>query len=341
MNRRQCLTTAAAVAAGHALLTEAIGQENNPAAQVADKTSTLKITALRTYWVNPVVFVKIETNHGATGWGEIKAILYYQTIALAERERSAGNVGFAEQLLDSCPTHRRGWEWRYLKRLRYSHPRPIFHGGGFVRGLVISPDGQLLATASDEGSIKIWDAASGKEIRHFQAHELVIGNLVFNPDGRLLASASWDGTVKVWDTGTWKQQLELRAPSECQFNSVAFSPDGQRLAAGDDGENGVRLWEIATGKLIFTLKGHTRLVTCVVFSPDGQRLATASSDKTVKLWDAQSGRELRTLPPHRPGSWRDLQPGWAEIGHGRRLLLYGWGCRRREAVGRQQRRTPS
>ena len=74
MNRRQCLTTAAAVAAGNALLAEAIGQENNPAAQVADKTSTLKITALRTYWVNPVVFVKIETNHGATGWGEIKGI---------------------------------------------------------------------------------------------------------------------------------------------------------------------------------------------------------------------------------------------------------------------------
>jgi galactonate dehydratase len=74
MNRRECLTTAAAVAASSALLTEVIGQEHNPAAQVADKTSTLKITALRTYWVNPVVFVKIETNHGATGWGEIKAI---------------------------------------------------------------------------------------------------------------------------------------------------------------------------------------------------------------------------------------------------------------------------
>lgn len=74
MNRRECLTTAAAVAAGNALLAEAVGQDRNPAAQVADKTSTLKITALRTYWVNPVVFVKIETNHGATGWGEIKAV---------------------------------------------------------------------------------------------------------------------------------------------------------------------------------------------------------------------------------------------------------------------------
>ncbi len=74
MNRRQCLTTAAAIAAGNAVLAEAIGKDDNPAAQVADKTSTLKITALRTYWVNPVVFVKIETNHGVTGWGEIKGI---------------------------------------------------------------------------------------------------------------------------------------------------------------------------------------------------------------------------------------------------------------------------
>jgi galactonate dehydratase len=62
------------MAAGNAILGEEIGQEKNPAAQVADRTSTLKITGLRTYWVNPVVFVKIETNHGATGWGEIKAI---------------------------------------------------------------------------------------------------------------------------------------------------------------------------------------------------------------------------------------------------------------------------
>lgn len=74
MNRRECLSTAAAVAAGTALLAEAVGQEKNPAAQVADKTSTLRITAMKTYWVNPVVFVKIETNHGAVGWGEIKGI---------------------------------------------------------------------------------------------------------------------------------------------------------------------------------------------------------------------------------------------------------------------------
>src|SRR5262249_25781809 len=74
MDRRECLTAATAVAAGSALLAETVGQDKNPAAQVADRTSTLKITALRTYWVNPVVFVKIETNHGATGWGEIKAV---------------------------------------------------------------------------------------------------------------------------------------------------------------------------------------------------------------------------------------------------------------------------
>jgi galactonate dehydratase len=74
MNRRECLTAAAAAAASSALLSEAIGQEKNPAAQVADKTSALKITALRTYWVNPVVFIKIETNQGPTGWGEIKGI---------------------------------------------------------------------------------------------------------------------------------------------------------------------------------------------------------------------------------------------------------------------------
>jgi galactonate dehydratase len=83
MNRRECLG-AAAVAAGTALLAEAVAQERNPAAQVADKTSTLKITGMKTYWVNPVVYVKIETNHGAAGWGEIKGIDPRVGKALAE-----------------------------------------------------------------------------------------------------------------------------------------------------------------------------------------------------------------------------------------------------------------
>jgi len=74
MNRREALSATAALAAGAATFNETVGAEQNPAAQVADKSSTIKITGMRTFWVNPVVYVRIDTNHGVTGWGEIKGV---------------------------------------------------------------------------------------------------------------------------------------------------------------------------------------------------------------------------------------------------------------------------
>jgi galactonate dehydratase len=73
-SRRQVLTAAGAVAAGHALLSETVGQDRNPAATVADKSSSIKITKTRATWVGPAVYLKIETNHGVVGWGEVKAV---------------------------------------------------------------------------------------------------------------------------------------------------------------------------------------------------------------------------------------------------------------------------
>src|SRR5690348_12490034 len=74
MDRRDCLATAAALAAGAAALNEAIGADRDPAAQVGDRTSTLRITGLRTFWAGPHVFLRIETNHGVVGWGDVKAV---------------------------------------------------------------------------------------------------------------------------------------------------------------------------------------------------------------------------------------------------------------------------
>jgi hypothetical protein len=80
--------------------------------------------------------------------------------------------------------------------------------------------------------------------------------------------------------------------------SVAFSPDGTRLATAGGEDKTVKVWDVATGQEVRTLKGHMGAVVSVAFSPDGTRLASASSDKTVKLWDVDSGQELRTLKAH-------------------------------------------
>ena len=82
------------------------------------------------------------------------------------------------------------------------------------------------------------------------------------------------------------------------INSVAFSPDGKRLATGSE-ESNVKIWNAQTGKELMTLRGHERPVNSVAFSPDGKRLASGSDDKLAKIWETQTGKELMTLPGHR------------------------------------------
>ena len=106
------------------------------------------------------------------------------------------------------------------------------------------------------------------------------------------------GPVKVWDAATGQETRTLKGHNAMVL-SVAFSPDGKRLASASRDET-VKVWDAATGQEILTLKGHTGLVSSVAFSPDGQRLASASADQTVKVWDAGD----RPGNPHPQGAHR-------------------------------------
>ncbi|MEH2024493.1 serine/threonine-protein kinase [Nostoc sp.] len=174
-------------------------------------------------------------------------------------------------------------------------PKPFKGHSSDVNSVAFSPDGITLGSASDDKTIKLWNLASGKEIRTLEGHSNWIWTIAFSPDSKTLASGSADKTIKLWNLETGKLTRTLQGNSD-GVTSVAFSPDGKTLASGSASKDmKIKLWNLETGKLIRTLEGHTSGVASVVFSPDGKTLASGSWDKTIKLWNLETGKLIRTL----------------------------------------------
>jgi parallel beta-helix repeat protein len=119
-----------------------------------------------------------------------------------------------------------------------------------------APTGGWPGSGSFDDTIKLWDVATGREVRTLTGHTDWVMSVAFSPDGRLLASGSWDNTIKLWDVATGSLVRTLTGHTD-DVNSVAFSPDGRLLASGSDDKT-IKLWDVASGSLVRTLSGHTR-----------------------------------------------------------------------------------
>jgi serine/threonine protein kinase len=162
-----------------------------------------------------------------------ESALYFNRIALAQGECALAKFGDARKVLDQCPPGLRHWEWHYLDRLCESGPRQVSGHAGAVYAVAFSPDGTRLASASQAGTVKVWDVATGEELTAIRGHGDSVWALSFSPDGARLASASWDRTVRVWDFATGRLLLTFRGDAD-DVQTVAFSPDGRRIASGGE-----------------------------------------------------------------------------------------------------------
>jgi WD40 repeat protein len=156
--------------------------------------------------------------------------------------------------------------------------------------LAVSPDGSLVGATSAFGFVKIWDAATGREVALLLPRsQTAATDLVFSDDGTRLAVSLSDGRAWIYDTSTWEPSLVLEAHPDSTW-TVALDPTGRLLITGG-ADATAKIWDTTTGELLGTLRGHTADVNSVDFSPNGRWVATASSDGSARIWDA-STREV-------------------------------------------------
>lgn len=178
-----------------------------------------------------------------------------------------------------------------------------------ISDVQISPDSRLIASASWDRSVRVYDVRTGIQVQRFEGHDDRILNLSFSPDGQFLLTGTgnignnepelqedleFEVAARLWDLEIRAESARLVGHTDPVF-SVAFSPDGRLAASGSSSFNGtstkVYVWDMATGEPLQFFERHIVAVNELAFSPDGNLLAAGAEDKSVRVWDLSTRRE--------------------------------------------------
>lgn len=185
--------------------------------------------------------------------------------------------------------------WEIANRAPLAQPQEM--NGVIISSLQFSPDGSMMASAMDNGSIRLGETTTNKMLRELKGHKNTVRTLHFSTDGQLLASGSLDKSVRLWEIASGKM-LRVFEGHQTHINTVSFSPDKACLAsAGAD--KTIRCWDLKSGKASRVLSGNVNTISALHISANGKKLAAGGLSAQVKLWELDSSKNVRILEGHR------------------------------------------
>ena len=245
-------------------------------------------------------YLELGETEGARGWLQVAAGLY-QRLGRVEEARPLQETVAKLRAQAAQPARPAPDEPSLVVQLGHD---------SFVMCLAFAPDGKFIVTGSQDGTARLWDAATQREIRSFN-HGALVQGVAWTPDGQSIATAGLDGTVRLWGRDSGRQIRVLTAARE-EMTSVAVSPDGKLIAAGNG--DAAQLWDLATGRRIHRITLPPR-VNAVLFSRDGRHLLLASGadydpskvppganlkplPSVIAVFEAETGREIWRFQGH-------------------------------------------